>query len=410
MTAFCFVLDSMGTKLAPTNANKAGYLIRKGRAKLVSKAPMVIQLNREVLVESTQEVVVGVDTGSKETGIALVLVGSTKNKPIFKGTIKHRQDVSKRMKARKGYRRYRRSYKRYRKPRFNNRAASRRKGRIPPSIKTNKDEILRVINNLSRYINITKVVIEDVKIDIKAIQLGYKPYSWQYQEPTRLDENLRIATLMRDNYSCQECGVTGTLLEAHHIIPKRLRGANTLSNLITLCHPCHEKVTNREENFIQYFQSKIGGRTLRFDYAQHSMQGKTYLRNQLSKQFQVELTTGGDTSNKRKDWNIAKTHSNDALVICGKQISTTDIYDYRIEPLRKKSKANDVITSDIKQRDIVFYVRRNKQPVLCKVIAILKSGVYKGKYNLKDFSKNRFGPVSRKSLKLVWRFKSIIFI
>ena len=43
-------------------------------------------------------------------------------------------------------------------------------------------------------------------------------YHRQYQKSNRLDENLRIATLMRDDYTCQECGKMNCILEAHHIV------------------------------------------------------------------------------------------------------------------------------------------------------------------------------------------------
>lgn len=44
----CFVLDADGKILAPTKRTKAWYLVRKGRAKLVTKDPMTIQLVRVV--------------------------------------------------------------------------------------------------------------------------------------------------------------------------------------------------------------------------------------------------------------------------------------------------------------------------------------------------------------------------
>ncbi len=48
MTEYCFVLDCKGRKLSPTKVNKGWYLIRKQRATLVSKYPMVIQIKKEV--------------------------------------------------------------------------------------------------------------------------------------------------------------------------------------------------------------------------------------------------------------------------------------------------------------------------------------------------------------------------
>ena len=45
---YCFVVDKNNRPLAPTKVNKGWYLIRKGRAKLKSKYPMVILLEKEV--------------------------------------------------------------------------------------------------------------------------------------------------------------------------------------------------------------------------------------------------------------------------------------------------------------------------------------------------------------------------
>ena len=47
-TEYCFVVDKNNKPLAPTKINKGWYLIRKGRARLRCKYPMVIQLEKEV--------------------------------------------------------------------------------------------------------------------------------------------------------------------------------------------------------------------------------------------------------------------------------------------------------------------------------------------------------------------------
>ena len=45
---YAFVIDCNGKQLSPTNINKAWILIRKQRATLVSKYPMVIQIKKEI--------------------------------------------------------------------------------------------------------------------------------------------------------------------------------------------------------------------------------------------------------------------------------------------------------------------------------------------------------------------------
>jgi len=77
---------------------------------------------------------------------------------------------------------------------------------------------------------------------------GYYGESWKKQ---------RRLALMRDNYTCQECGKTRKQLnkcpDVHHIIFFRKFGlsrheeANRLSNLISLCASCHSKKHNQKK-------------------------------------------------------------------------------------------------------------------------------------------------------------------
>lgn len=223
---YAFVLDLKGNKLAPTNTDKAWILIRKKKAILLQKYPMIIQLNYEVETNEKTEIICGIDDGSSHVGIALIQKCKTYNKPIFKGTIELRQDVKGLVDTRRGYRRYKRNHKRYRKARFNNRSTSTRKGRIAPSIFQKKQSTIRVINQLLKFINIKEFHLEDVVIDIRALTEGKKLYRWQYQKSNRLDENIRKSIILRDGYKCMECGKSNCVLEVHHIVPKRLKGKN----------------------------------------------------------------------------------------------------------------------------------------------------------------------------------------
>jgi len=361
---------------------------------------MAIQLKKEIKdnEKDESEFIFGIDDGSKHVGIAIVQKCKTKNKVIFKGTIEQRQDVSKLMTVRSGYRKYHRQHKRYRPVRFNNRKSSKRKGRIPPTIKQKKQAILRVVNQLNKWIDIHKIILEDVKIDIRALQEGKKLYKWQYQKSNRLDENLRIATLMRDNYTCQECR-----LEVHHIVPKRLKGANIISNLITLCDKCHDKTENKEELFIEKYQNKINGKSIRFDYASHVMQGKNYLRKELGKIAELELTTGGETANKRIDWNIDKSHSNDAIVICGLKLNNCNIKEWIIKPMRRKSKAKTDNVLGIKHRDLISYTYKNGETHFGYVTALYP------KLNTLNFQSltKHCKKVNAKKCCLLWKYNKI---
>lgn len=149
---YCFVVDKDNQPLAPTKVNKGWYLIRKGRAILKSKYPMIIQLKKKLYLTKNDKsyMVCGVDDGSVHVGLAIVQKCPTKNKVVFKGTIEQRQDVKHLMDTRRRYRRYHRYHKRYRPIRFNNRLASKRAGKLGPSIKQKKDVILRILYQLNK--------------------------------------------------------------------------------------------------------------------------------------------------------------------------------------------------------------------------------------------------------------------
>ncbi len=75
--------------------------------------------------------------------------------------------------------------------------------------------------------------------------------------------NWRTQVFGRDNFTCQECGVRGTWLEAHHIIPLHtlIEKCNIkiveqalqcgelweINNGLTLCKKCHNKINKRNK-------------------------------------------------------------------------------------------------------------------------------------------------------------------
>ena len=400
----CFVVDSAGAKLAPTTTNKGWYLIRKKRATLIEKYPMVIQLHREVQ-DVDYEIRLGIDDGSVHVGFGLVQVGQTKSKSVFKATMTHRQDVSKLMTARKGYRQYKRQHKRYRKARFLNRSSSTRKGRLAPSILQKKQAILRFVHKLTQWVTIHSIHLEDVAIDIRVLTDETKLYKWQYQQSNRLDENIRKAVIYRDQCQCMECGATNTRLEVHHIVPKRLKGSNTLGNLITLCTTCHAKTVQKEEQFIEKYQQKIQGKSLRLDHAQHVMQGKTWLQAQLQQMAPLTVTNGGITANKRIDWAIEKSHSNDALVMTDVKIAQPTIDEVEIKPFRRKRKGKHKEVCGFTYRDIAAYTDRKAITYVGYITALYPD---KKQVNIQAKEKH-LKRVNALKTKLIWRFKGLYF-
>jgi len=409
MTNYCFVVDINNKSLAPTKSNKGWYLIRKQRAVLVSKYPMVIQIKREIKEKTEDDesnFILGIDDGSVHVGLAIVQKCRTKNKVVFKGQIEQRQDVKHLMETRKGYRKYHRYHKRYRQARFNNRTSSKTNGRLAPSIKQKRQATLRVINQLSKWIDIKEFYLEDVMIDIRALTDGYNSYSWQYQKSNRLDENIRKAVILRDGCKCLECGKTNTIFEVHHIKARRYGGSNTLSNLITLCSSCHQKTEGKERQFEERYFNLIKGKSVRLDSAQHVMQGKNYLRSELAKLGILNLTTGGETANKRIDWGIEKSHMNDAICITGLKPDSVDIKEWIIKPMRRKSKAKTDNVLGIKHRDLVSYRYKNGEVHIGYVTAL-----YPKLEALNFQSKTKHcKKVNAKKCKLLWKYNKIYWL
>lgn len=400
---YAFVQDNRGILLSPTKEEKAWYLVRKGKAKVLEMNPLAIQLKREQDNTDKSRFVIGIDPGDT-TGIAVVQEGGSCNKAVFRAEIQHRKDVSKKIGQRRDYRRARRSEKRHRPARFNNRASSRKEGRVAPSIRHRKDEVLRLVRYLVKRIGISGICCEDVAFDVRALADGYKPYGRQYRVSNRLDENIRKAVVLRDGCKCRRCGVSNGRLEVHHIVPRRHNGSNTLGNLITLCNGCHSLVTGNEGNFESYFQSLINGSEVSIRPAMHVMQGKSYLYSQLDMLCPLELCAGGDTANRRIDWGIPKSHTNDAACVTRIRCTPDNLrtYCYTIKPLCRKLKTKqDTSGKAIRHRDLVWYTPRGRNSIKCYVIGILVSGRFAGYYKLKSLDGEQFGPVSVNSLKLI---------
>jgi hypothetical protein len=408
---YCFVLDAQCRKLSPTKEKRAWYLIRNRKATLKSKFPMVIQLEREISESEidSSSIRLGIDDGSKLVGIALVQECETKNKPVFKGTIELRTDVKEKIAIRRGYRRYRRQHKKYRPVRFDNRSSSNREGRISPSIKQKKESILRVINQFQKWARVDHIYLEDVLFDIRTLEKGYKPYKWEYQQSNRLDENIRKAVILRDHNTCQECGVTNTRMEVHHIIPKRFNGGDSIHNLITLCSSCHGEVTGYELSHSKRFFQKIQGRNITFRDAMHVMQGKTYLQKALKGIAKLSLTTGGDTANKRINWGLDKTHANDAIVICNSKVNPEqcELVHWTIKPMRKRSNKLIESVDGFNHRDLVKYTKRNGEAYFSYITSLYPDKKQCNMTTLGGKILKRYG-LSR--LTLLWRFNKIYWL
>ena len=330
-----YVKNLNGNPLMPCKPAKARKLLRDGKAKVVNRCPFTIKLQWDC-EENVQDVTLGIDKGSHLTGISCVGNG----KILMSGEVHHRTDIKDKMDARRANRRKRRSRKWYREKRFLNRASSKRSGRLPPSIKAQSEEVIRVVRKIP--LPISHIVVEDVQVDIARLN-NPLTIGKAYQKSNRLDENLRIATLLRDGYQCTQCEKKNIQLDAHHIIWKEDGGKDTIQNLITLCKSCHDKVHRGK------LKLDVEGVSGFFDQiAQRTMQGKTYLYEKLSQIAKFKKVFGYQTSAYRKSLSLPKTHDIDALCVAILEtgevitVSRENFYKINFRPRQTRRQYHDL--------------------------------------------------------------------
>ena len=300
-----YVRSKEGKALMPSErGGRIGYLLRHGKAHVVSRVPFVVQLDYESTTY-TQEVSLGIDAGSKHIGVS----ASSENMELLAAQVELRSDVVNLLSTRMELRRARRNRKtRYRKVRFDNR--KKKDGWLAPSIEQKVDSHLKVIRLVHKLLPITKTTIEVAQFDaqkIKNTEINGK----EYQQGEQMGFwNVREYVLARDGHRCVHCNGKrkDQILNVHHL-EIRKTGGNSPSNLVTLCETCH-KAYHRGE-----FELKIKrGNSLRDAAVMNIMRWAVYER--AKEEFEnVHLTYGYVTKHTRIENGIAKTHAADAFCI-----------------------------------------------------------------------------------------------
>ena len=300
-----YVRSKEGKALMPSErGGRIGYLLRHGKAHVVSRVPFVVQLDYESTTY-TQEVSLGIDAGSKHIGVS----ASSENMELLAAQFDLRSDVVNLLSTRMELRRARRNRKtRYRKVRFDNR--KKKDGWLAPSIEQKVDSHLKVIRLVHKLLPITKTTIEVAQFDaqkIKNTEINGK----EYQQGEQMGFwNVREYVLASDGHRCVHCNGKrkDPILNVHHL-ESRKTGGNSPSNLVTLCETCH-KAYHRGE-----FELKIKrGNSLRDAAVMNIMRWAVYER--AKEEFEnVHLTYGYVTKHTRIENGIAKTHAADAFCI-----------------------------------------------------------------------------------------------
>ena len=239
-----YVLNKYGKPLMPTTRyGRVRRLLRKDHAVVVDYRPFTIQLAYDT-PKGVQEVSLGVDAGTKHVGFS----ATTKKKVLFEAELLLRSDIADKLSTRREFRRARRNRKtRYRKPRFLNRAGSRKPGWLAPSVRQKVDCHIHWISKICKFLPVKKITVETAQFDtqlLKAQTQGLPlPQGTDYQKGEQFGFwNVREYVLFRDGHKCQCCKGKSkdSKLHVHHI-ESRKTGGDAPNNLITLCSECHAK-------------------------------------------------------------------------------------------------------------------------------------------------------------------------
>ena len=300
-----YVKSKDGKAIMPSErGGRIGYLLRHGKAHVVSRVPFVVQLDYDSTTY-TQNVSLGIDAGSKHIGVS----ASSEKKELFAAQVELRSDIVKLLSTRMELRRNRRNRKtRYRKARFDNR--KKKDGWLAPSVEQKVDSHLKVIRLVHKLLPITKTTIEVAQFDAQKIK-NPDINGEDYQQGEQMGFwNVREYVLARDGHKCVHCKGKSKdpILNVHHL-ESRKTGGNSPSNLVTLCETCH-KAYHRGE-----FDLKIKrGNSLRDAAVMNIMRWAVYER--ANAEFKnVHLTYGYITKHTRIENGVTKIHAADAFCI-----------------------------------------------------------------------------------------------
>lgn len=226
----------------PCNTISEAYarvLLFKKQAVIHKRFPFTIRLKNDNAVLKDKNYTVKIDPGSKHTGIAIT---DDKDSVVMLAEIEHRGHIIKKsLDSRRAVRCNRRNRKtRYRPARFLNR--TRPEGWLAPSIKSRANNVINFIKKYKKFLNINKVMIENVSFDVAQITSDDCLIGTAYQKGPLYDTNLRNFVFSKTNGKCSYCGAKAT--EIDHIIARVNGGTDSSYNLTPACRSCNQMKSN----------------------------------------------------------------------------------------------------------------------------------------------------------------------
>src|SRR5258708_13577119 len=229
----------------PCTPKRARLLLKKGRAVVHRVRPFVIRLKDRCRQDADLEPLsLKIDPGSKTSGMALARVEETEagaiHHALFLGEVRHRgeQVQKKKVRQRNARRRRRCANLRHRAPRFANRGIA--SGWLAPSLLSRVGNVVTWSARLSKWAPLSRLEVERVRFDSQLLQ-NPEITGTQYQQGTLAGWEARAYLLVKYEYRCAYCSKMDIPFEVDHILPRRRRGSNRISNLCLACHACQQQ-------------------------------------------------------------------------------------------------------------------------------------------------------------------------
>lgn len=314
----------------PCSEKRARELLEAGRARVHRPTPFVIRLKDRTVEDSTlQPLRLGIDPGSKTTGLALSRVEETIDadgviEPVmhicFLMELIHRGAVIKAsLHSRAALRRGRRGRNlRYRAPRFDNRTKP--EGWLAPSLSHRLETTQSWVRRISAWAPVTEFGYELVKFDLQKME-NPEISGVEYQQGTLAGFELREYLLEKFQHQCVYCDATDGPLNLDHVQAKANGGSNRVSNLALACVPCNSKKNARDvRDFLKNDPARLARVLDRVkaplrDAAAVNGTRKALLARVKAQGLPVEVASGGKTKFNRTRLGLPKSHCLDAACV-----------------------------------------------------------------------------------------------
>jgi 5-methylcytosine-specific restriction endonuclease McrA len=321
-----FILDKHQRPLMPCHPARARELLRTGRAVVHRRVPFTIRLVDRLVEDSAlQPVVLGIDPGSRTTGLALARedagsgVGPVRH-ALWLGQLAHRGSaIRQALQQRAGHRRRRRSaHLRHRAPRFANRRQA--AGQLPPSLRHRLETVLAWVGRLRRWVPVSRIAVERVRFDTQLLEhpsIG----GVEYQRGTLAGYELREYLLEKWGRQCVYCGRVDVALQVEHVRPKAHGGSSRASNLVLACEVCNQAKGSRPVEAFLANKPQTLARILAglqrplADAAAVNATRWALWRALAATGLRVEAASGGRTKWNRARLGVPKMHALDALCV-----------------------------------------------------------------------------------------------